>query len=276
MLVAVEPQALLALTLVSSAYARGTARIWCQVGRGRVVRHGHVAAGVAAVVALTAAFVGPVEALAGRLLTAHMTQHVLLAVIAAPLLVLAAPSLPLLQGLPHRLRRPAARVHRRLRRLRSWTHTGGWPLAAVGLYAAVNWLWHLPGPYEAALDHGLLHAAEHVSMLGAGVLVWWTVLHSGRRSHFGYGTGIAVVFLTGLQHAGLGGVLSLAPSVLYPRYAGGGAGLSGLEDQQFAGMLMWAPSKLIHGVAVVLLVVAWLRAVDARARAREAGASDAS
>lgn len=269
--VGADPLPLLGLVLASGAYVRGTVRVWEQVGRGRVVRRGHVVAWVLSVVALTAAFAGPVEALAGRLLSVHMVQHLLLSLIAAPLLAVSRPTLPLLQGVPHRLRRPAARAHARALGLRTWTYRGAWPFAVVGLYAATSWLWHLPGPYQAALTNGAVHAAEHTTMLGTAVLLWWTVLQSGRRTTFGYGTGIAVVFLVALQHAGLGGVLTLAPSVLYPAYA---AGSSAMADQQLAGTLMWAPSKVLHGVVVVVLVAAWLRDVDVRSRRREARVPD--
>lgn len=266
--VAADPLPLLGVVLASGAYARGTVRLWEQVGRGGVVRRSHVVAWTLAVMALVAAFAGPVEAMAGSRLTAHMVQHLLLTLVAAPLLALSAPTLPLLQGLPHRVRRPAARAHARIRRLRAWTYRGAWPFAVVAAYAVTGWLWHLPGPYQAALRNGAVHAAEHTTMLATAVLLWWTVLESGRRSTFGYGTGIAVVFLTALQHAALGGVLTLSPAVLYPIYATADTA-TGLNDQQMAGTLMWAPSKILHGAVVVLLVVAWLRDVDARSRVRD-------
>lgn len=263
----------LAVVLATCAYATGTVRLWAQLGRGRLVRRSHVLAWGLAAVALLAAFAGPVESLAARFLSAHMVQHLLLTLVAAPLLAVSAPTLALLQGLPHRLRRPAARAHTRVRALRTWTYRGAWPFAVVGAYAVTHWLWHLPGPYQAALTNDLLHAAEHATMLAVAVLLWWTVLQTGARSMFGYGTGIAVVFLVALQHAALGGVLTLAPSVLYPAYATGGG--TALHDQQLAGTLMWAPAKVLHGVVVVLLVVAWLRDVEARSRHREAGVADA-
>lgn len=262
----------LAVVLATGAYATGTVRLR-QAGRGRLVRRGHVLAWGLAAVALLAAFAGPVAALTGRSLTAHMVQHLLLTLVAAPLLALSSPTLALLQGLPHRLRRPAARLHARVRTLRSWTCRGAWPFAVVGTYAVTSWLWHLPGPYQAALTNSLLHAAEHATMLAVAVLLWWTVAQSGTRSMFGYGTGIAVVFLVALQHAALGGLLTLAPAVLYPAYAtlDGAA----LHDQQLAGTLMWAPSKILHGVVVVWLVVAWLRDVEARSSLREPGVAGA-
>ena len=268
---AADPLPLLALVVTGGAYARGVSRLRAR-GNGLVQRR-HLTAWLLACGALVAAFSGPVEARWATSFSAHMLQHLLLTLVAAPLLVLSTPSLPLLQGLPLSLRRPAARAHARARRLRSWTHSGGWPFAVVGLYAATGWLWHLPGPYQAALRNGFVHGLEHATMLGTGVLLWWTVLESGRRSTFGYGTGIATVFLAALQHAALGGVLTLAPAVLYPAY---GPGPQALADQQLAGTLMWAPGKVVHGAVIVLLVVAWLRDTDARARRRESQVPDAA
>jgi putative membrane protein len=269
--VTADPFMLLALVFASGAYAAGTVRIWQRVGRGRVVRRGHVAAWSVAMVALAVAFSGPVETLAAASLSGHMIQHMILSLVAAPLLAVAGPVLPMLQGLPHRLRRPAARAHARARPLRRITEGGLWVVGVVGLYAASAWLWHLPGPYQLAMRNDLVHALEHATMLGAATLLWWTIAQSGRRSAFGYGTGIAVVFVAALQHASLGAVLSLAPSALYPAYksAAGIGTFTVLEDQQFAGVIMAAPSKLLHGVVVAVLVVAWLRASEERARRRE-------
>lgn len=266
-----DPLVLAALGLASWWYGRGAVSIWRQVGAGRVVSSGAAGAWAAAVVVLAVALVSPVEGLAHTLLAGHMLQHVLLTLVAAPLLAVARPALPLLRGLPHRLRRRAARLHARGASLRRAAGTGTWVLGAAGVYGATLIAWHLPAAYEGALAHDLLHAVEHATLLGASVLLWWTVSESGHRSVFGYGAGIALVFVAGLQHVGLGAVLSLAPTALYPGYAPGAAawGLTPLADQQLGGVLMWAPSKLLHGAVVAVLAVAWLRDIETRARRRQ-------
>lgn len=268
-----DPLVLVVLGLATWCYARGAASIWRQVGRGRVVRPVRTVAWAAAVTTLAVALLSPVEALAHTLLAGHMVQHVLLTLVAAPLLALSGPTLPLLRGLPHRLRRRAARLHARGAGLRRAVGTGPWVLGVAGVYAATLITWHVPAAYEGALAHDLLHASEHAMLLGASALLWWTVFESGRRSAFGYGTGIALVFAAGLAHVGLGAVLSLAPTALYPAYAGGAAawGMTAVGDQQLGGVLMWAPSKLLHGAVVAVLAVAWLRDVEARARRHQAG-----
>lgn len=267
-----EPLVLASLLLAGWCHARGTLQIWRHVGHGRVVSPWQARAWWLGLVALAVALVSPLEALAGSLFSAHMVQHVLLTTIAAPLLVLARPTLPLLQGVPHRARRQAVRLREQARPVDRATYALAWPLVVAAGYSGVTWLWHLPGPYQAALRSDAVHAVEHVTLLGAAVMLWWVVRESGQRSQFGYGAGIMVVFVVGLAHSALGAVLTFAPHVLYAHYAvtAEAWGIGAMHDQNLAGVAMWAPGKLVHGVAVVVLVIAWLRATEKRAQTREA------
>jgi putative membrane protein len=267
-----DPLALLAVVLVGALYWRGAVAVWRQVGRGRVVRARNVVSFALGMLCVVLALGSPLEAAAGSLFSAHMAQHVLLTTFAAPLLVLGAPVLPLQQGLPPRLRRrltraaPAARVVHRL-------DAGmGMPLLAVGLHAGVSWLWHVPRFYELALRSDVVHALEHATLLGTALLLWRTIVVSGRRHALGYGTGLLLVFGAALLHGGLGAVLTFSPAVLYPAYAAGAAawGIDALHDQHAAGVIMWGPAKFVHGVAAVILVIAWLRGVEERSTRRAA------
>lgn len=263
-----DPLALASVLLAAGCHARGTWSIWRHVGRGRVVTRWQAVAWALGMVTLLAALVSPLEALAGTLFSAHMTQHVLLTTVAAPLLVVSRPTLPLLQGVPHRFRRRVVRWRGQIGALHRVTYAMAWPLAVAGAYAAVTWLWHLPGPYQAALSSDLVHATEHGTLLAAAVGLWWVVRECGRRSEFGYGTGIIVVFIVALSHTALGALLTFAPHVLYEHYAVSAEawGMGALEDQNLAGVVMWAPAKLLHGFVVVALVVAWLRGTEDRLR----------
>lgn len=265
-----EPLALVGLAAAVWCYARGTAAVWRQVGRGRVVTRWHAWAWALGVVALAAAVASPLEAVAGSLFSAHMVQHVLLTIVAAPLLVLSRPTVPLLQGLPHAWRRRTARWRQQAEPLTRITYASVWPLGVAGLYAGVTLLWHLPGPYQAAVRSDVVHGLEHATLLGAAVLLWWVIRETGQRSEFGHGTGIIVVFIVALTHTALGAVLTFAPHVLYAHYAAATEvwGIGPLYDQHLAGLAMWAPGKIVHGVVTVVLVVAWLRAAEARAQAR--------
>lgn len=265
-----DPLVASGLVIAAGCYARGVAAIWRRAGAGRVVHRWQVWALGLAMVALFVALASPLDPLADTRFSAHMTQHLLLTMVAGPLLAASAPLLPLLQGLPHRVRRGTALWYGSARRVRGITLHWSWPFAAAGLYTTVVWLWHLPGPYQAALRSDVLHAAEHVTLVGAAVVLWWTVLETGRRSVFGYGTGIAVVFVAAIGHGALGAVLTFAPIVLYPHYIATAAesGLDAVADQHLAGVIMWAPGKLVHGLAVVVLALTWLGTVEARSRDR--------
>jgi putative membrane protein len=246
-----------ALTTVALAaatwwYARGSVR------RSTI----QLACWLAGCVTLLAAVSPPMERVAHASLTGHMVQHLLIGLIAALLLVLAAPGMPIMAGLPDRLRGTAGALHRRALPLRRLTRTGWWPLAAVGLYIAATWGWHLPAAYDAALRGWLLHGVEHATFLGAGVVLWWTVVQAGRRSAFGYGTGILVVFLAAVQHAGLTSVLMFAPGPLYAQAAG-------RDDQLLGALVMAVPAKLVYGLAVALLTVAWLTSTERRVARQE-------
>ncbi len=244
----------------------------------RLVNRWRAAAWFAGMAALALALASPLDALAGALFSAHMGQHVLLTTVAAPLIAVSSPGVALRLGLPPRLRTGFDRVHGDLRGPRRVTYSPAWPLVAAVLHAGVYWLWHLPGPYEAALRSELVHAAEHATLFGTALLLWTAIVQTGRRSPLGYGAGIAAVFLTALTHGSLGAVLTFAPHILYGHYlAGAGAwGVNPLQDQHLAGVMMWAPGKLVHGAAVLLLAIAWLESTERRSRARAAARSSAA
>jgi cytochrome c oxidase assembly factor CtaG len=194
-----------------------------------------------------------------------MVQHELLMALAAPLLVLGRPLIPMLWALPMRWRR----------RLGGWAKAapvqGGWrwataPFAAWLLHAAALWLWHLPGPYQATLASEAMHTLQHASFLGTGLLFWWALVH-GREGRMGYGAAVFYLFATAMHSGGLGALLTFAPSPWYPAYGGSAQawGLTALEDQQLAGLIMWIPAGLVYVVAGLILLAAWMREAERRA-----------
>jgi cytochrome c oxidase assembly factor CtaG len=250
----------LALWLV--AHLVGTARC---AGRRPSLRTGLRRVGLPATLALVgglaalALALGPwAEPLADRSLAAHMGQHMLLLVVAAPLLAAAAPGTPLVLLLPVRARRQAARARHRLRTepvLRQvMSPAGAWLLSVATL-----WLWHLPPLYEAALGSGVLHAAEHACFLVGAWAFWWYVLHEGPARVRG-GAAVLFVFAATLPAAALGAVLTFAGAPLYPTQAAGAvrAGLDPLHDQQLAGLVMWVPPDVAYLVVTAALVLPWL------------------
>jgi putative copper resistance protein D len=196
----------------------------------------------------------------------HMLQHLLIMLLAAPLLVLGAPiTLALRADPPWLPRRGLARLVRS-RVARAATH----PVAAFGLTASVLVLSHLSGWYEAALESDGIHQAEHVAYLGTAVLFWSTTVGSepiGRRL-----SAPARIFLLLLMMpvmALLGLSITTSNELLYPFYAAHPPpwGATPMADQQLAGALMWEVGMVVMPVPLVLLLRRWLDE-DERAHAR--------
>lgn len=205
--------------------------------------------------ALVLALVSPLDRLGDALFSAHMVQHLVLVAVAAPLLVLGEPLPPMLRALPRAARRALARVGRRgalLRRILQWLVAPG---VALLLHLAALWGWHLPGPYELALRHRWVHAAEHVSFVGTALVFWWAALRPVRRGE-GEGGAIAITFVAIVQCGVLGALITFASHPWYPAHGPGARawGLTLLEDQQMAGLIMWVPGGVPY-LWVALLVL---------------------
>jgi putative membrane protein len=250
------------LLLMVAPFARGAWRLrTCRrpgIGAGRLV------AASVAFTALGLALSDAVHAAGHTLFIAHMAQHLLLVSIAAPALLLADPFAVTLWGLPAPARRAAGRLlapGRALRRALAFATrmTVTWPA-----YVLVLWLWHLPGPYEAALRSGLLHDLEHVLFFGTALLFWWPALspapHVGRSPH--PAARVAYLVLGALQSAALGILLSTRSQALYPAYAAAAPawGLSPTDDQAWGGVLMWSVGSAVDMAAVLYVVADVLRA----------------
>ena len=262
-----DPSVLLGLVLIAWLYARGLGALWRRAGVGRGVRRWQAAAFAAGWAALFVALVSPLDALGAALFSAHMSQHLVLVTIAAPLLVLGLPIVPMLWALPEPSRRALGAWWRW-----AWVARGAacaltQPLVAWTLHTVALWVWHLPSLYQAALRSELVHLAEHASFLGTALLFWWTVVHPGPRGASGYGLGVLAVFAMAMQSGILGALMTFSPTPWYPAYAATVAawGLTPLEDQQLGGIIMWVPGGFLYLAAALALFVAWIGAVDGEA-----------
>jgi cytochrome c oxidase assembly factor CtaG/cytochrome c2 len=245
--------------------------LWTASEIGSGVEIWRVLSFAAGLFALIIALVSPLHAMGSALFSAHMTQHEILISIAAPLLILGRPVVPLLWAFPKNIRRSlgdCART-RGLRRLWDALTT---PSVAFSLHAVALWAWHLPGPYQATLSSDLVHSLQHASFIFTALLFWWTILGAS-RSGLARGRAILYLFVTALQTGALGALLTFAPSLWYPAYAAttGPWGLSPLDDQQLGGLIMWIPGSIAYLVAALALFAGWLRDSEARALHRERG-----
>ena len=247
------------LLLAAWTYRRGQT-----VGPRRPVDRWRAACFIAALVAIGLALLSPLDGLSSALASAHMVQHLLLLVVAAPLLVLSAPSGAILRGSPLAVRRAVGRWRRRLGlthgNLAGLRHPAAVWLVSVG----VVWFWHAAAPYDAALDSEPLHVLEHASFLVTAVLFWQVVVGVRCAARVSGGLGVLLVFATAMQSVFLSVLLTFARTPWYAGYATTTApwGLDPLSDQQLAGVLMWIPAGGIYLVVALALLVSWIRATE--------------
>lgn len=264
--------------LLASAvwYWLGTRRPRLQVvsaGRRRVRHRWRTLAFYAGLVSILLALTGPVDRLADTLLWAHMLQHLLLMLVAAPLLVLGAPWLPFWRPLPLGFRRPVASAFVRGPALAPVRKAARWvalPVVAWALFNGDLALWHVPYLYDLTVRNNAVHYLEHVSFLVLGMLFWAQAADSP-PFHSRLGDFQRVMYLTAGAVASwlLAVVLATTPSPLYSAYSAvhpRPEGLSALSDQQLAGGVMWGPGSVPYAIGVFWLLYSWLAEDDGRRR----------
>ena len=261
-----EPLTVAVLLAWGFGYARGVRTLWARAGRGQGISAWQAAAFALGLASVALALLSPLAWLSEVLFSAHMTQHEILMLFAAPLLCFGRPLIAVLWAL-----RPARRE-----RVGRWTHqravAAAWrsittPLAVFVLHGAALWVWHIPLLYEAALRSTGVHALQHLCFLLTATLFWWGMMH-GRYGRIGYGVAVVYVFLTAVHSSVLGALLAVAPSLWYPAYAETAAPwhIDALADQQLAGLLMWIPAGVVFIVLGLALFAAWLGESERRAQ----------
>jgi cytochrome c oxidase assembly factor CtaG len=205
--------------------------------------------------ALAGALVSPLHWLGEHLFTFHMIEHEIVMAVAAPLIVVGRPAGVFLWSLPYALRRPVAAIFVGPLPLGAWRWVTR-PMNATVLHGAAIWLWHIPVVFDAAVVDVTLHRLQHLSFLVTAIFFWWAML---RRS----AGGVAVwhLFVTMIHTSVLGAWMALAPRVLYHVQTAGapGFGLTPLEDQQLAGIIMWIPAETAYAGAALALMALWIR-----------------
>ncbi|MEO8126070.1 MAG: cytochrome c oxidase assembly protein [Bryobacteraceae bacterium] len=259
-----DPWILASLSLAVAAYVCGLWRI-PEAARSRVFGKWRYAAFGAAIAALFAVLISPLDALDDELFTAHMLQHLVLMMVAPPLLIMGRLGTAFLWAFPLRIRRWIARAWV-FTGLRDGVHAVMSPVAVWILGSAALWFWHLPGPYGWALSNEWVHAFEHICFFVTSLMFWALVVEPLGRRRLDYG--IAMLFVTtfGMQNGLLGAILTFGGRPLYVAYLPTTAawGLTPLEDQQLAGLIMWIPASLIHLATLGFLFVAWMRGAERR------------
>jgi putative membrane protein len=186
----------------------------------------------------------PVESATGRHLSAHMVQHLLLMLVAAPLLAAGQPVVP--------------RIPRLI------TH----PVVVLTVFVGGFWAWHLPRLYQAALSNTFVHMVEHGTFLTGAFLFWSVVLEPGPRRRLGLGATCGFVFAAMLTNIWLAAGLAFATAPLYGVYARHST-QAALADQQLAGVLMWVPADIVYFITLLWLFSRLLRDLGVRMHDRD-------
>ena len=246
-----------AVRRVNAAHPRNPVprfRVWCWNG-GLLV--------------LLIALCSPIATYDTTLFSVHMVQHLLLAMVAAPLLALGAPITLLLRVSSPRTRQKVILpvLHSLPLRIISF------PVVTWVSFAAVMWASHFSGLYDASLDNELIHIFEHGLYLFVALLFWWPVVGADPSPwRLPHPARIGYLFLGMPQSSFLGLAIYSAPAVLYAHYATQVRtwGPTPLEDQQLAGVLMWVGGDAVFLVAMILSVAVWLRAEEREGRRLDA------
>lgn len=208
--------------------------------------------------ALAISLVSPVATESAGLFSAHMIQHELLMVLAAPLMVLGRPVAIWTWALPPQWRRAVAKPFRHGAVGRAWRALTT-PSVATVLHAAAIWVWHVPRVFESAEASIAVHALQHSSFLFSALLFWWMLLRPGHDR--GVALAVLCLFFTMLHTSALGVLLTFSSEVWYPASTAGAAqwGLTPLEDQQLGGLIMWVPGGIPYVIAALALTARWFR-----------------
>lgn len=239
---------------------------WIRIRRvsPNMVSSWRLAAFLAGIVSLWIAIGSPLEAFDDAALSVHMVQHLLLMSVAPPFILLGAPALPLLRGLPRALRAAVGRLLR-------WGSVR-W-LGRILTNPAVCWtaasaaliVWHIPAAFELALRSDSWHEFEHACFFTTSLMFWWPVIQPFPGVAKTPGWPIPLyLFLGTLPGSALGAFLTFCDRVLYTSYGAGPVifHISSLGDQVFAGALMWVFGTFVYTVPAVILTIRLLSGMN--------------
>ena len=262
-----DPIILLGLGVAMALYMAGVRALWQRAGIGRGLRTWQVVSFSLGVLMVAVALLSPLAAVALTLLSAHMVQHLVLILVAAPLLALGAPFLAWLWVMPFRWRRTVShrwqRMHPRCAFALLFSPTVVWVI-----HTAVFLVWHVPALYQATLVEEALHAFEHISFLVTAVLFWWSVLPGGPLDRLVGGAAALYLFAAAMQGSVLGALMTFSRQLWYPAYVATTVawGFEPLTDQQLAGLIMWVPAGAGYTLVAGILFLTWLQATEQEER----------
>ena len=252
------PQFIL-ITAVAAVYLLGLFRLQLR-SQWRAVPVREMLYGIAGFAVLLFALSGPPEALADEMFFLHMTQHILVAMVAAVLLLAARPMSAYLWALPETIRVGMGPMLSRQGWMRSINSALTKPKVALPLFVLTLWLWHVPEAYHAAIRNELLHTGMHLSMLGTAVLFWWPIIGPPPvGTQLSHPQRLIYLILVVTPTAVLAAIITLSNSVIYTHYIDTPHHftLTPEEDQRIGGLLMWIPGNIVYLSTLTVLFLRW-------------------
>ena len=255
---------------------------WLRLRRrsdGRFANGWRLASYTGGILVLALALLSPIAVLSGQLFSVHMVQHLLLMMVAPPLLLLANPFPTFLWALPTRMRIPVAAGFRRLAVwlagdsiLSRSALKAAAPASAWALYVLIFFAWHDGNAYSLALRFGFVHGLEHFTFVGAALLFWWHVTGAAPRIHPKPAAWMLVAYVLAMipPNMLLGVALSFAETPIYPYYESVPRlyGLSVMDDQVWGGLIMWIPGSMMYVIAALVLLARLLVNAEQKAYVR--------
>ncbi len=264
------PLPFIALSLALLVYVRGW--LIARRTRARELPAWRAYSFVAGILSLWMAIASPIDALDDFLLVAHMIQHFILMSIAPPLIVLGAPAVPMLRGLPRVLIRSILRPVFQAR----WVHR----VVRAFLHPVTVWLmmniaylgWHVPAAFELTFRSETIHQMEHACFRLTSPAFWWVVLAPWpARRVWPKWAMIPFLLSADVLNTILSATLVFSGKVLYPSYANAErvSSLTALQDQVAAGAEMWVLNSLVFLIPAVVLTIRALTPRSLQARVVE-------
>lgn len=264
-----DPLIVAGLVLSAWIYGQGIFNLWRETGRGKGIKVWEAVAFAGGWFSMFVALVSPLHPWGEVLFSAHMTQHEILMLVAAPLFVLSRPLVATLWAMPKTWRPRAGSL------LKSKSVNNIWhflinPFVAWAIHAVALWIWHVPALFQATLKSDMVHTFQHISFFLSALLFWWAIIR-GARGLMGYGAGVLYLFTTSIHSGLLGAFLTFAGTIWYPAYSNSTEswGLTPLEDQQLGGLIMWAPAGIVYIIAALFMFAGWLQESEKRVQKRE-------
>jgi len=253
---AIPPAATFALALTALLYLRG----WWLLRRAGLpyLPSWRAFSFLLGLLSLWVALASPLDTFSGFVLTAHMLQHMLLMMVAPPLILLGAPLIPLVRGLPIFAAREFAGPFLNWSVANRIGHTLTNPVCALLLMGGVMFAWHTPALYELALASTSWHEVEHACFFITSIIFWWPVVQPWpSRAQWPRWAMVPYLLVADLQNTALSAILVFSDRVLYPSYAAIPRlfGFSAQEDQVAAGAIMWVVGSLAFILPAIVIAV---------------------